>query len=162
MHGHKDERTRDELAALGYEREDIGLRTIAVWVFWFFAFATFAGVATAGIYQLLVPGGVAPKVVETRQRYPAEPRLQDEVSVKTDIYDLRAHENKELTASGPSSYWQGSYKIPVDHAIKLWAQQNSPGSHAPEGTTIVDGMPDVIVKPEPGHETPVPSGGSHE
>lgn len=156
MHGHKDERTRDELASLGYERGDIGLRTIAVWVFWFFAFAVAAGIATAGIYQILVPGGLGPQQAEKRTRFPAEPRLQDDVSVKTDIYDLRLDEQKALRAAGPSEYNKGAYSIPIDVAIKKWSQENAVGN---KEATIVEGEPDVIVTPEPSGTQSAPGAG---
>lgn len=109
--GHKDTRTADELAKLGYEREDVGLKTIAVSVFWFFVFTIVMGVVTAAIYQFIVPSGFGPSPSsEKRTKFPAAPRLQDDIRVKTDIYDLRKHEDAVLSGADGKS-------VPIDEAI---------------------------------------------
>lgn len=115
MHGPRDTRTPDELAKLGYEREDIALRTIAIWVFGFFVFTVFAGVATAVIYNFIVPSGFMPAKTEARTRFPAEPRLQDDIRAKTDIYELRAREERGLASSGPAP--DGGRRIPIEDAM---------------------------------------------
>jgi hypothetical protein len=119
MHTPKDERTLDELKKLGYERGDIGLRTIAIWLFWFFAFTVIAGIATGGIYWgigRLYNLDLRPKThTEERTKFPAEPRLQDDVRVKTDIYDLRAHEDEILVLGKNGG-------IPIDQEIDMQAR----------------------------------------
>lgn len=110
LHGHKDERTVDELARLGYERADIGLRTIAIWVFWFFVFTIFSGIATAGIYWFMVPSKFGPVQVESRMSFPPAPRLQDEIRTRTDIMDLRKREDETLSGA------RGG--VPIDEAMK--------------------------------------------
>ena len=127
MHSHRDERTPDELAKLGYERGDVGLRTIAIWVFWFFFFAAASGIATALIYPIFVPSGFKAPEVEARKRAPTAPLLQDDVTVKTDIRDMRHHEQEILHSAGPSDQVKGAFRIPIDHAIDLWSERHLGG-----------------------------------
>lgn len=120
--GPKDTRTADELAKLGYEREDVGLRTIAFWVFWFFVFTIVMGVVTAAIYQFIVPTGLGPAPQsQVRTRFPAKPLLQDNITVKTDIFDMRKGEDEVLSgASGKG--------ISIDEAIEQSAAEYQRGT----------------------------------
>lgn len=133
LHGHKDERTVDELARLGYERADIGLRTIAIWVFWFFVFTVAAGVATAAIYWFMVPSKFGPVQMEKRAHFPPAPRLQDEIRTKTDIIDLRKNEDEALSGS------RGG--VPIDEAMKQEARRLSNPSRQQTEETLERGQP---------------------
>lgn len=131
-----DDRT-DPLVELGYEQRDIHPKNIFKVTMIFFGFAFVSYIVGALIlhwgYDYFKP---IPNVNDLKSsKIPAEPNpvLQTNVTAKTDMKDMRQHENAELTSFGPSSNVKGAFRIPIEQAIKLAAERGAKLSAAEAG-----------------------------
>jgi hypothetical protein len=120
--------TRDPLSELGYEQKDLHPKNIFKVTVGFFIFAFGSYLLGWWILRAMVPGGYDPvkNVNELRSsKIPAAPNpvLQTNVTAKTDIKAMRANEHTELTTSGESTHVPGTYRIPIEQAIKLSAER---------------------------------------
>ena len=118
----------DELRKLGFERRDIGLKVIAKWVVGFFIFGAVSIIIAAITFQVLVPDGISRKPDFERRRVPPEPRLQDNVTAKLDMFEMRHNENELLQSYGWVDKERGIIRIPIDQAIDMAAQGVRPTS----------------------------------
>jgi hypothetical protein len=135
---HKDTRNADELRELGYERQDVGLRLITFWVGGFFVFAIAMGIISIGVYWALVGNlGVPQDTASQRRRLPPAPRLQDNITVKTDIRDMRLAEDQLLHEYGWLDERAGRARIPISRAIDLMAGDGQRSEQRP-GTSMTE------------------------
>jgi hypothetical protein len=145
----------DALVQLGYETEDVEYKKLGKSVIWFFMFVTFCGVAGVVIFGMMIGwDNLLHPTADTApfaNRLPKSPNpvLQTNVTVRTDIKDLRIVE-AELLQGNPS--WadkgKGIVRLPIDKAMDLYLNRVAPNS--PKETTITSGAPPV--GPAPEHE----------
>jgi hypothetical protein len=115
------EKREDPLVDMGYEIRDINPRGIRNAVLIFFGFALFSAVLGGIVYAIMNPRVLNGQPVAKYSRmFPQKPNplLQTNQTAKTDVMELRQREDKTL-ADPPSIQPDGSYRIPIDAAMKL-------------------------------------------
>ncbi|HJP82621.1 MAG TPA: hypothetical protein VJ835_03875 [Fimbriimonadaceae bacterium] len=132
---HTDEK-HDPLTDLGYERRDINpdiifRATMAFFGFAFFSYIAGWAVLHYGFHYFNETKGVN-NLTSTKIPPAPNPILQTNVSAKTDIRDMRNHENEALGTSGESETVKGANRISIEQAIKLSAERGAklPGAPA--------------------------------
>jgi hypothetical protein len=142
----------DALVQLGYETEDVEYRSLKKSILWFLGFVVFCGVAGLVIFGFFIgfdnlfhpPANTTPFV----NRIPASPNplLQDNVTARTDIRDLRREESV-LLHGAPT--WvdkdKGVVRIPIEKAVDMYLQRN--GGQPGQTTTITSGTPPKVTTP---------------
>jgi hypothetical protein len=119
--GGEEHRKHDPLVDLGYERADISVSGIAKGALGFFGFAIGMWLVTLLIvYFWNRPAVTVPEQTGRPIRSLPEgqnPLLQSNITVLTDMHELRQREERELARSEEIS--PGRYRIPIDRAIDL-------------------------------------------
>ncbi len=125
---HKPEEPYVPKPGAKYESDDIKLRPVIRGLLFFFAFTAGAGIITAGIFQLLVPGGFGSNQDALHRRLPppSTPLIQGSLSVKKAIADMRATETAGLSRLGWVDRSKGVVEIPIDSAMDLVAKRGLP------------------------------------
>lgn len=122
---HTDEHT-DPLVELGYEQKDVDAKRIFKYTIGFFVFAFVAWFGTYFVYWKLGYAEVKPNmnsIVSSKLPPAVNPRLQTNITAKTDIRDMRKSETELLSTSGDSTLVKGAQRIPIEQAIKLTAER---------------------------------------
>ncbi|CAN5538554.1 hypothetical protein BH11ARM1_BH11ARM1_09520 [soil metagenome] len=118
---------------IGYEIRDINMKQVKTAVIVFFAFAAVTAVLGGIALVLLNPRILHGQPVEKYAReIPKSPNplLQTNMTAKTDIMELRQKEDTAL-ASAPSQQSDGSFRIPIEAAMKMVADQGGKLPGAP-------------------------------
>lgn len=122
---HTDEK-KDPLVGLGYEEKDINPKLVFRFSMYFFIFALASwGVGYAAMHFLGLFDTVANVDSLQSTKIPKDPNpvIQTNVTAKTEIRDIRRHENEMLATGGISEYSPAFKRIPIEQAIKLVADR---------------------------------------
>jgi hypothetical protein len=128
----------------GYERSDLDVSGIGKGTLYFFIFALVCGGIAWGFMRFARPGSTAPPPENPGARtrvVPDQPNplLQNNITVKTDIWNLRTRENMRLNGRGTDPETGRGY-IPIRDAIELEAVRRGgsapqrPATSGPTGT----------------------------
>jgi len=142
-------------ASLGYERSDVGVTGIVVFITALFIFVAVAGVLCYGIGKVINarmnkedgPNSKWTKTADVRQlgNMPSSPELQDKIGEMTqsfptprvqmddgnqDVADLHAREDLLLSNYTWADQSKGTVRIPIDRAMELIAQRGLPTAPA--------------------------------
>ncbi len=121
------------LNTTGYEEEVINMKQTFTYTVWFYAMFGIMTVISAGILIVMAPSYFTDKGGQSRMaRVPGkdQPLLQSNITSKSDIADMRRHEQEVLDSTGPVNEAKGEYRIPIEDAIKLSAQRGINGGQA--------------------------------
>ena len=123
-------RPEDLLHELGYETQDIQYKRFAYYGAFFIAFflicIVLGFVFVAAMSPTGLKGGRMADYVPKTTAPTSTPFLQSNITARTDIMSLRRKETEELTTSAPIDQAKGVYRIPIDQAIDMIAQQGLP------------------------------------
>jgi hypothetical protein len=131
-----------------HERSDVSIRGIIIFAI---VLVLTAVVVHIGLYGLLeYYGEFAPR----RTRAPGSPAAQEEttplprlqISPRTDLAEMRAAEQKELTSYGWIDKQKQSVRIPIDQAMKLLAERGLPARK--ETKAVTDQQSAISSNPE--------------
>jgi hypothetical protein len=120
-----------------HERSDVSIRGIIIFAI---VLVLTAVVVHIGLYGLLEYYGVfSPR----RTRAPGSPAAQEEttplprlqISPRTDLAEMRAAEEKELTTYGWADEEKRAVRIPIDQAMKLLAERGLPARKETKAVT---------------------------
>jgi len=125
-----DDRPEDLLKELGYETQDIHYKKFSVYGIYFFGFLTAMAIAGFVIMWFMVPtrlsGGKMGDYVPKSEMATDTPRLQTNITARTDIMSLRRKESAELDTNGVLDQGKGVYHITIDDAIDILAKRGLP------------------------------------
>lgn len=127
MHTDHDPVDPSVLAELGYEHRDVHPKPMAWAAFWLFLFTIGSGILAAFFIRFW---NIIPEVpVEQRAFHKVQPPvgtpiLQNNSDNTADIAALRRNEAEILNS--PAALPDGTYRIPVDAAIKMIAERGLP------------------------------------
>jgi len=122
----------DPLIDMGYETRDVDYPKLRKAVISYFGFALFCGICGVIIYRyrffiLHIPQPKDDGVAMNRPLPPDEfPKLQSNMTSKTDIMDMRRQETVRLNATEYADDTHTVVHIPVNHAMELIAQRGLP------------------------------------
>jgi hypothetical protein len=148
---HKHGKAEPPDTSLGFEQSDLSIPAIIRGVMFYFAFTAFVGVAAIGF--LMFRGAYGPPRASEMmpRRVPAEPNpvLQNDITARTDIWNLRAREEFLLHNYVWLDQKKGLVSLPIEKAIDLAAAagpsaaatlQSVPGaSTLPSATNVSSG-----------------------
>jgi hypothetical protein len=121
------EKREDPLVDMGYEIRDINVKAIKTAVYVFLAFGVGCAVLGYIIFILMNPGlrrqqqPSAMSMDRTIPEFP-NPLLQDNLTVRTDMFLLR-QEELQMLSGAPTRLENGNYRIPVESAINILSEQ---------------------------------------
>ncbi len=136
----------DPLVDMGYEVRDIDYKGFGIAAAIFVAFGLFSFVVVGLWFWLYNPQMEAK--LNPRQPMPA-PLLQDNITVRSEIEDMRQKETLRLSTAGQNQ--DGSYRIPIDAAMREIAEKGLP--HAESTVPAVspgNTIPQNALQPAPG------------
>ena len=125
---HTNEPKEDPLVELGYEHRDVNIKAIRNAAMGYFTFTTVCFIVGAFLFWKWDPQfSTEFQNAKLNLRIPAPPNplLQSDVTAKTDIMQLRQHEDAVLTSTG----WDEAHSnlhIPIDRAMDLILQHGLP------------------------------------
>ena|SRR5665213_425414 len=148
------EKREDPLVELGYEVRDLNTKAIRNGAIGFFGFAFLSAVLGFVIFRLMNPAGFVAEKAQHRL-LPLEPNpiLQTNLTSKTDIMDLRQHEEAVLTAPpGWTDATKTKLHIPIDMAMRIIADRGLPAtqSNMPANSPGHTDEMGIGLKPQPG------------
>jgi hypothetical protein len=112
----------------GYEKRDVVLPTISIWVIFLFLFVIGSSVIAYGMYIFLSPRSpfdpAAVARTSTEPQEPPAPQLQEKPV--TEMRDFRALEQATVNGYGKYRGSEERYRIPVDRAVELTAERGFP------------------------------------
>lgn len=112
----------------GYEKRDIALPTISIWVIFLLIFIIISAVVSYGAYLFLSPKNLSDPAAVARSsnevEEPPSPQLQ--AYPKTEMRDFRLLEESSVNEYGKYREAEGRYRIPVERAIELTAERGFP------------------------------------
>ena len=173
-HGAGGEEPREIDTSLGYEKSDVGIRGILVFLVAIAIFTVVIGVFAFGFGKLLNakvkqddgPGNKWSKSVDVRSlgNLPSNPALQDKMAELTqnfptpkvqtddgnqDVANLHAREDILLEHYTLVEGSQGKVRIPIERAMELIAQRGLPVAPATQASTTMagDGNPATVTVP---------------
>jgi len=155
----------DELRRMGYETDDIGTKTIAIWAALLFGFVAFCLALTYFVYLVFVPGDNAqqeayvqfPLTGQQRLPPPDAPILQ--AYPKQDWKNFTRAEDEKVHTYGWVDRNKGVVQIPIERAIELTVERGIP-TPASRGTTNSNSpgsVPGRGLTPQPGLSIATPS-----
>jgi len=110
-------------ADMGFEVRDVNMPIIGKVVMWFFVFDILCYAVIAAWYIAAKPQ--LDSKLDPRKHMTSLPiLLESNISVRTDIQDLRQAETKALSTSKRND--DGTYTIPIERAMDLIAQRGLP------------------------------------
>jgi hypothetical protein len=128
---HTNHKREDPITELGYETRDVSLPGLAKATVYFFGFAIFSGILgwiflSSGIHlgpiQIdgMDPSYIAKKP-NTMRKIPASPNplLQNNVSAKVEISEMRNEEDTKLNGTAYANADQSKVRIPIDSAMNI-------------------------------------------
>ena len=132
------------MAEIEYERRDVNLRTVLKAGAVLGGISVFGIVATVGVFVLFDRWSdrqerPVPPLAYEPGRLPPEPRLQSTPQV--DIEDLRAQQRQRLSAYGWAEAPGGAVHIPIDEAMRLYAERTAGRPVEPVGAPPVPPPP---------------------
>jgi hypothetical protein len=147
----------DPLTDLGYEPNDVNLKsigkaTIGFFLFFFLsiAFAYFSLQWGLGPNIYNGGGGGQPRTSINKIPPPGNPLLQSNVTTKTDMQALRQAEERALQSTGWADDAKTRVRIPIDRAIQIVATRGLP----PTGVSVP-----AVTRGNNTDERPVPTAG---
>ena len=158
-HGHASGPARDidELRRMGYETDDIGTKTIAIWAALLFGFVAVCLGLTYGIYLIFVPGdntqqeAFAQFPLTGQQRLPPADAPILQAYPKQDWKDFSRAEDEKVHAYGWVNRNRGVVQIPIERAIELIAARGIPApKKASKPATGPGAVPGRSLTPQPG------------
>jgi hypothetical protein len=155
------EKREEPLADMGYEVRDVNYKGLRTATTFFFGFTVFAAIAGYVIYRYWANPSLYTtqgKKVERLLPQDPNPRLQDNVTAKTDLMDLRQAEDKILDGT-PVEKKDGTYQIPIEAAKAMVIETGGHTDAASAGTSTGEvSRPNEVGSAEatPGGE-PLPS-----
>ena len=151
-------------ASLGYERSDVGVTGIVVFVVALAIFVVVGGVLCYGIGKVINarmnkedgPNSKWTKTVDVRQlgNFPSSPELQNKVAEMTqsfptprvqsddgnqDVADLHAREDLLLSNYTWIDQSKGTVRIPIERAMELIAQRGLPVAQPAQTQAVMTG-----------------------
>jgi hypothetical protein len=128
------------VAEIDYERRDVNLRTVLKAGAILGGISVFGIVASVGVFVLYGRWSdrqerPVPPLAYESGRLPPEPRLQS--TPQMDIQDLRAQQRQRLSAYGWVEAPGGAVHIPIDEAMRLYAERTAGRSVEPVGAPAV-------------------------
>lgn len=127
MHSH-DQEPPD--ISKGYEVRDVSTKQLAYGALGFFIFAAVAGAVVWVALKFLGYAGppAADRYIHRRMPGDPNPLLQNDVTARTDIWNLRSKEEAELSSYGWVDKSKGIAHIPIDEAINMAAAKGPQGA----------------------------------
>lgn len=127
---HTEHEPTDPLTDLGYEPRDISVPVITKSVVGFFAFGIGSAILAALFMWIAAPGFWG-KGMQAGTKHetppPPNPILQNNITAKTDIIDVRRKEEQQLNSTAWTDTTKSHVRIPIDQAMDLIVQR---GLHA--------------------------------
>ena len=132
---HTNHKREDPITELGYETRDVSLPGIAKAAAWFFGFAGFSAILgwiflSSGIHlgPIQIDGmdpSYTAKKPTTMRKIPASPNplLQNNVSAKVEISEMRNDEDVKLNGTAYINPGQTKVRIPIDRAMDLLVER---------------------------------------
>jgi hypothetical protein len=151
MHTKHEPDDPEVLKQMGYDRRDLDVPAIRNSTIWITGFCIACFLVSVPIYNYLTtpPGGFVEKVLghnrvddnKTRIRMDATtPRLQDNITTKLDIEEMRRDERERMTKPAWVDQNKGVVRIPIERAIDLVAERGVATGNSvtakPQGNTI--------------------------
>jgi hypothetical protein len=138
------------VAEIEYEPRDVNVRTVVKAGVGLGGITLFGVAAALGAFLLLTRWDdkrerPLPPLAHEPGRLPPEPRLQSAPQV--DIQDLRAQERERLTGYGWAQAPGGAVRIPIDEAMRLYAERTAGRSLAPVAAPAVLPVPAAAAGP---------------
>jgi hypothetical protein len=119
----------DPLTDLGYEAKDVNMRKIGMATAFFFGFFTLCVFLTWFYIHLVSPQYFDQRAdipqLQTKIPKPPNPLLQTDVTVRTDMQDLRRAETEAMTNPKWVDQSKGIARIPVDRAMQMIAERGN-------------------------------------
>jgi hypothetical protein len=158
MHTNHEPDDPEVLKTMGYDRRDIIVPAITKSTIWIFGFCIFCFIISVPIYNYLTtPGGFSKGLSsgwksmtgQSREPDPVSrirldkdtPRLQDNVTTKIDIEEMRRTERERLGTPGWIDQNKGIVQVPIERAMEIVVERGvGTGSAVPaktQGNTIV-------------------------
>lgn len=121
----------------GFEQSDLSFQGITSGVFWYFVFTVFVGVVVFAYMYLSGNSNPGQQALITERRLPAQPTplLQNNVTARTDIWNLRGHEDYLLTNRTWINLSFGVARIPVSEAMDIAVE------HGPQALNALPDRP---------------------
>jgi hypothetical protein len=124
------------VAEVDHEPRDVNVRTVAKAAVGLGVLAAFSAGVSLGVYVLLrnvhrANDPAAAPLAAGQGRRPPVPRLQ--AAPRTDLEQLRAEQMRRLTSYGWTDHATGAVHIPIEQAMKLYAQRAGGAPPAPAG-----------------------------
>jgi hypothetical protein len=138
------------VAEIDYEPRDVNLRTVVKAGVGLGGITLFGVLASLGAFLLLGRWSdrrdrpVGPLAQEAG-RLPPEPRLQS--TPQMDVRDLRARERERLSSYGWTEAAGGSVRIPIEEAMRLYAERAAGRSLSPVAVPAVPPPPAAAAGP---------------
>lgn len=112
----------------GYEKRDVVLPTIIIWVTFLFLFIIGSSAISYFLYIVLSPRNtVDPAAVARSSSDPQDPPApQVQAYPKTEMKDFRIMEQAAVGGYGKYRGVENRYRIPVDRALELTAERGFP------------------------------------
>src|SRR5262245_61164420 len=121
--------TRPEI---GYEYRDISVKGIAVSTLWFFVGSTIVIALTYVGFVLTINLPLRPETAPAPIPQFPNPLLQSNAKVKSDIAEVKRHENEALNSYGWVEKNKGIARMPIEKAMEEVAENGlGSGSQAP-------------------------------
>jgi len=141
------EKREDPLVELGYEIRDVNKKALMNGTIGFFIFAIGSAAVGFVIFRLMYPtgfeaGNIAPHMLPPTPN----PIVQSNITAKTDIMDLRQHEEAALDA--PVGWVDASktkLHIPIDRAMAIIAERGVPKTNAEVPAVTKGHTPDAAI-----------------
>lgn len=155
---HTKEPREDPLVEMGYEIRDVDFPKFRMAAIFFFGFAGVCAIIGWFMYMnRFWVFAVTPPQSEVGMKHampgPEYPLLQDNMTSKMDIADLRQRETTRMTSTGMNP--DGSVHIPVDRAMGLIAERGiPPTNHTVPAVTRANTVGPTLLSPP----TPQPYG----
>jgi hypothetical protein len=164
MHTEFQPEDPEVLKEMKYDRRDIKIPMLTSWTIWITGSCIVCFIVSIPVYNYLTtPGKILPSLMgsnreiasKTDNRIPAgNPLLQDNLSTKTDIKQLRLYEDEAMGSYGWVDQNKGIVRVPIEKAMKMVTKNGvSTGTQVPaltKGNTIPqNGVGPGTSKPTP-------------
>ena len=124
--------TRPEL---GYEYRDISVKGLAVSTLWFFVGSTIVIALTYVFFVTFIKLPLRSEASPTPIPQFPNPLLQSNTKVKSDIAEVRRHEDETLSSYGRADQQKGVARMPIERAMEEVAEKGLSPSPATAGET---------------------------
>ena len=156
MHTNHEPEDPEVLKAMGYDRRDLNVPTIKKWTIITLVFSLFCFAISLPIYFWFINGSPVnasaikpqPSKIRVVEADKNNPVLQDNITTKVDIMDMRQREDKILSTTEWIDQNKGKVRIPIDQAIKLIAKRGVETGNTVEAKTLGNTIPQNALEPK--------------